>query len=126
MPSDPRRIDQVYRDIQRLRDDCYSAFFRPHARREGAFVVGDRSWQELPEPTKLIVLEQMIDWSGISARVQARMLLAEIDPAGLADEQRSRLIAAAGEPDDERDLDRRLAEYWRGSKRAGRGKEKDK
>jgi len=100
-PSDPQRMDQVYRDIHRVRTDYYSWFLPSHDRREGPFLVADRPWQDVPEPSKLIILQDTIDWSGISSKVQARILLAEIDPAKLADAQRHRLITMAGlkEPD---------------------------
>jgi hypothetical protein len=66
----------------------------------GNYRIVDRPWQELPEPSKLAILQDAVDWSGVSNRDQATILLSEIDPGKITDAQRARLIdtAAAESP----------------------------
>jgi hypothetical protein len=97
---DPKRIEQLYRDIHRLRTEYYTRHVRASGQEEAPTLTIDVPWQELPEPGKLLLLQNAIDWSGIGSRVQGRILLSELDPGKLSDAQRQHLMAMAKvEPD---------------------------
>ncbi len=49
----------------------------------------------MPEPSKLAILQDAVDWTGISNRDQAHILLSAIDPGQITDAQRNRLIDLA-------------------------------
>jgi hypothetical protein len=131
MASDSKRIDQVYRDIERIRNDFYSRVVRPQDGREGPYIIIDRPWREVPEGSKLAILLDAVDWSGVTNRDRAHILLAEIDPGKISDAQRNRLIdmAAAkepGEPAGRQAFERMLEERWQACRFAVEGKGKDK
>lgn len=131
MPSDVKRIDQVYRDIQRIRTDYYSRVVRSHDGREGPYLIIDRPWQDVPEASKLAILLDAVDWRGITNRDRAHILLAEIDPGKISDGQRNRLIdmAVGKEPREltgEQAFDRMLAERWQAGSFAIKPPEKDR
>lgn len=91
MLSDQKRLDQVFRHIQRIKMSDYPAIVG----NAEAYRIVDRPWQELAEPAKLAILQDAVDWSGITNRDQATILLSEIDPGKITDAQRTRLIDAA-------------------------------
>jgi hypothetical protein len=92
MPSDERRVHQAYRHIQRIKAGDYPVIVG----RDDRYRVEDRPWKDMPEASKLAILQDAVDWSGITNRDQAHILLAEIDPGRITDAQRNRLIDAAG------------------------------
>jgi hypothetical protein len=91
MPSDRDRLRQVFRHIERIKDGSYPATVG----RDGDYQIVERPWAELPERSKLAVLQDAVDWSGISNRDQAHILLGEVDPGKISDVQRNRLIDEA-------------------------------
>jgi hypothetical protein len=61
----------------------------------GDYRIVERPWQEIPETSKLAILKDAVDWSGITNRDQAHVLLSEIDPGKIPDAERNRLIDMA-------------------------------
>jgi len=95
MASDLKRLDEVYRHIRLIRSGEYPVIQGNAAGPGGGYRIVDRPFQDLPEPNKLSILQDAVDWSGITNRDQAHILLAEIDPGLITDAQRRRLIEAA-------------------------------
>jgi hypothetical protein len=54
-----------------------------------------RPWADVPEPAKLSMLQDLIDWQGISNRDMAHLLLGELDVGKLSAGQRDMLIRLA-------------------------------
>lgn len=92
MPSDERRVSLAYRHIQRIKAGDYPVIVG----RDDRYRVEDRPWKDMPEASKLAILQDAVDWSGITNRDRAHILLAEIDPGKITDAQRNRLIDTAG------------------------------
>ena len=63
--------------------------------RDNQYRIEERPWQEVRETSKLAILQNAVDWSGITNRDKAHILLAEIDPGKITDDQRNRLIDMA-------------------------------
>jgi len=95
MASDQKRLNQVFRHIQRIKTSDYPVIVGNSIEGSGNYRIVDRPWQELPEPSKLAILQDAVDWSGVTNRDQATILLSEIDPGKITDAQRSRLIDTA-------------------------------
>lgn len=54
-----------------------------------------RPWADVPEPAKLSMLQDLVDWRGISNREMAHLLLGELDVGKLSAGQRDLLIRLA-------------------------------
>lgn len=93
MASDPKQLKQVYQHIQRIKASDYAVIVGSH----DEYRIVERPFQELPEPSKLAILQDAVDWSGVTNRDQATILLSEIDPGKITDAQRSRLIETAAQ-----------------------------
>jgi len=93
MASEQKRLDQVCRHIARIKAGDYPAIVGRSE--ETSYRVVERPWKDLAEPSKLAILQDAVDWSGITNRDQAMILLSEIDPGKITDAQRTRLIDAA-------------------------------
>jgi hypothetical protein len=91
MPSDQDRLRQAFDHIQRIKSANYPAIVG----RDDDYQIADRPWSDMPERSKLAILQDAVDWSGITNRDQAHIILSEIDPGKLPDPQRNRLIDAA-------------------------------
>jgi hypothetical protein len=89
--SDQDRLQQVYRQIRQIKAAEYPAIVG----RDSQYQIVERPWQDMPEASKLAILQDAVDWSGITNRDQAHILLAEIDPGKITDSQRNRLIDMA-------------------------------
>ena len=94
MTSDPKRVEQALKHIRRIKADDYPVVLG-NSVEGGGYRIEERPWQDVPEPSKLAILQDAVDWSGISNQDQATILLSEIDPGNITAAQRSRLIAAA-------------------------------
>jgi hypothetical protein len=92
MPSDSKRLDAVYQHLRQIKAGDYPVI---QGSREGGYRIVERPWAALPEPSKLAVLQESVCWVGITNRDQAHILLSEIDPGKITDEQRRRLIDQA-------------------------------
>lgn len=91
MPSDQDRLRQVFDHIERIKSADYPAIVGL----DNDYRVAERPWRDMPERSKLAILQDAVDWSGITNRDQAHIILAEIDPGKIPDSQRNRLIDAA-------------------------------
>src|SRR5437899_252186 len=91
MPSDQKRLREVYQHIHQIKAGDYPAIVG----RDNQYRIVERPWQDMAEPSKLAILQDSVDWSGITNRDQAHILLAEIDPGKITDAQRNRLIDMA-------------------------------
>lgn len=105
MPSDPGRVHAVMWHIRRIKAGDYPAIVG----RDGLYRVVERPFAELAEPAKLAILQDAVDWSGVTNRDRAHVLLSEIDPGRITDAQRSRLIEMATAEDWAQKLDRQAA-----------------
>lgn len=91
MASDQKRLNEVFRHIERIKAGDYPAIVG----RDNDYRIVERPWHTLAEQSKLAILWDAVDWSGITNRDQAHILLAEIDPGKIADAQRNWLIDMA-------------------------------
>lgn len=91
MPSDQKRLHEVYQHIRRIKTGDYPAIVG----RDDQYRVVERPWQDLAEPSKLAVLQNAVNWSGVTNQDRAHILLAEIDLGKIPDAQRNRLIEMA-------------------------------
>jgi hypothetical protein len=101
MASDPKRVQQVMQHIRLITAGDY-----PQVQSDdpnGPFRIVERPWKEIPEPSKLAILQDAVDWTSISNRDRAHILLGQIDPGQISDAQRRQLIdmAAVKEPPQE-------------------------
>jgi hypothetical protein len=88
----PRHTDaDVHGCIRRIKSGDYAAIVG----RDNQYRIVERPWQDLAEPSKLAILQDAVNWSGITNRDRAHILLAEIDPGRIQDAQRNRLIDMA-------------------------------
>ena len=88
--SDPKRLDEVSRRITRIKDGSYPVVVG----RDDPLRITERPWEQVPEPSKLAILQDL-DWSGVTNRDRAHILLAEVDPGKISDAQRNTLIDMA-------------------------------
>ena len=95
MASDPQRLDQALKHIRRIKAGTYPAVMGNSADGIGGYRITERPWQDLAEPSKLAILQDAVNWEGISNRDQGHILLSEIDPGKITDAQRNRLIDMA-------------------------------
>jgi len=90
-----------------------------------------RPWADIPEPGKLALLQDLVDWQGISNRDMAHLLLGELDVGKLNAGQRDTLIRLA-EPEPVRrqgktslaDMKRAACDHSEGPKARDRGMER--
>jgi len=101
MASDPKRVHQVFQHIRLITAGDYPQVVSDDPK--GPFRIVDRPWKEVSEPSKLAILQDAVDWSGITNRDQAHILLSHIDPGQISDAQRKQLIdmAAVKEPQEQ-------------------------
>src|SRR3954451_16523622 len=91
MPSDEKRLQEAFRHIMRIKEGTYPAVIG----RDDKYRIEERPWQEMPERSKLAILQDAVDWSGVSNRDQGHLLLSEIDPGKISDAQCNQLIDMA-------------------------------
>lgn len=121
MASDPKRLKQVFQHIQRIKASDYAVIVGSHDEGSGGYRIVERPWKELPEPSKLAILIDAVDWSDITNRDQATILLSEVDPGRITDAQRTRLIDAAVDKPLYQEIVREAASRGGGSKDPDRG-----
>ncbi len=97
--SDPKRLNQVYQHIARIKCSDYPAIVGNTADGGDRYRIEERPFRQLAEPAKLAILQEAIDWSGITNRDQATILLSEIDPGKITAAERNRLIDMAAAKD---------------------------
>jgi hypothetical protein len=91
MRSNSVRLNQVMRHIGRIKASDYPAIVG----NAGDYRIVERPWREIPETSKLAIMKDAVDWSGITNRDQAHILLSEIDAGKIPDAERNRLIGMA-------------------------------
>jgi hypothetical protein len=91
MPSDARCLKQAYEHVRRIKAGDYPAIMGS----SGAYRIVERPWGEISETSKLAILADAVNWSGITNRDQAHILLSEIDARKIPDTERNRLIGMA-------------------------------
>lgn len=96
MPSDTKRLQEVFSHIRRIKEGTYPAV----SGQDSGYRIEERPWQDMPDRSKLAILQDAVDWEGITNRDQAHILLSEIDPGKISDTQRRTLIEAATREDD--------------------------
>ena len=85
------KLHEVMSHLRRIKAGDYPAIVGSG----GDYRIVERPWQEIPETSKLAILKDAVDWSGITNRDQAHVLLSEIDPGKIPDAERNRLIDMA-------------------------------
>jgi hypothetical protein len=118
MPSNSVRLNEVMGHIRRIKASDYPAIVGS----AGDYQIIERPWQEMPEASKLAILNDAVDWSGITNRDQAHILLLEIDLGKIPDAERNRLIDMA---QDKLSL-KELREVRDGSDTRERGQKRDR
>jgi hypothetical protein len=94
MTSDSKRVNEVMQHIRRIKAGNYPAVVG----RDGQYRIVERPFADLGEPAKLAILQDAVDWSGVSNRDRGSILLSVIDPGKITDAQRRQLIdMAAGD-----------------------------
>jgi hypothetical protein len=95
--SEPAALQRAFRDIAALQAASLGSW-RPHPEGYGFIEVPGRAgdWQHLTAGTKLELLKHWIDWSSISRRDRAALLLAQVDAREVQPPVLSRLTADAG------------------------------
>ncbi len=92
MASDEKSLKDAFQHILRIKEGTYPQVVGPR--------IEERPWAEVPERSKLAILQDAVNWEGVSNRDQAHILLSEIDPGQITDSQRNQLIEAAVGKDD--------------------------
>ncbi len=85
------KLHEVMSHLRRIKAGDYPAIVGSG----GDYRIVERPWQEIPEASKLAILKDAVDWSGITNRDQAHILLLEIDIGKIPDAERNRLIEMA-------------------------------
>jgi hypothetical protein len=85
------KLHEVMSHLRRIKAGDYPAIVGSG----GDYRIVERPWQEIPETSKLAILKDAVDWSGITNRDQAHILLSEIDIGKIPDAERNRLIDMA-------------------------------
>ncbi len=93
MPSDEKRLKEAFQHIMRIKEGTYPAVVG----QDKDYRIEERPWADMPERSKLAVLQDAVNWEGVTNRDQAHILLSEIDPGKISDAQRNQLIEAATE-----------------------------
>lgn len=96
MPSDDKRLKEAFDHILQIKAGTYPAVVG----QDRDYRIEERPWQDMPERSKLAILQDAVDWSGVTNRDQAHILLSEIDPGKISDAQRNRLIGMATNEED--------------------------
>lgn len=89
--SDPKRVKQALQHIQRIKAGDYPVVIGT----ADDYRIIDRPWKDLAEPSKLAILQDAVDWTGVTNQDQSMILLSQIDPGKITDAQRTRLIDMA-------------------------------
>jgi hypothetical protein len=89
--SDPKRIDEALRHVEQIKGGTYPVVVG----NPGRYQIDERPWADMPDRNKLAILRGAVDWTGITNRDQAHVLLSEIDPGKIGDKERNRLVDMA-------------------------------
>jgi hypothetical protein len=92
---DPERVREVRQQIRALKAAKHPVVRLVHPEGPHEHKVAFRAWAEVPESGKLSMLQDLVDWSGISNKSMASILLGELDVGKLSAGQRDLLIRLA-------------------------------
>ena len=93
--SDPDKLAEVRRQIRALKLAEHPVVRLVSPDWGSTHEVSWRPWAEIPEAGKLNMLQDLVDWQGISNRDMAHILLGELDVGKLSSGQRDLLIRLA-------------------------------
>lgn len=91
----PDRLAEVRRQIRALKAAEHPVVRLVYPEGPHEHKVAYRAWADVAEGGKLSMLQDLIDWSGISNRSMATILLGELDVGKLTSGQRDMLIRLA-------------------------------
>lgn len=60
MATDPQRLDQALQHIRRIKAGTYPVITGNSAE-GGDYRIGERTWQDVPEPSKLAIFQDAVD-----------------------------------------------------------------
>ena len=120
MASDPKCVKQALQHIQRIKAGDYPVVTGT----ADDYRIIDRPWKDLAEPSKLAILQDAVDWTGITNQDQSMILLSQIDPGKITDAQRTRLIDMAVGQDSYEAMLREAASYGGAEQNEERGIER--
>ncbi len=95
MESDPERLAEVRQQIRALKLAEHPVMRLVYPEGPVEHKIAWRSWADVAEASKLALLQDAVDWSGVSNRDMAHMLLGELDVGKLSAGQRDLLIRLA-------------------------------
>ena len=93
--SDPERLAEARGQIRALKIAEHPVVRLVFPEGPHEHKLAYRPWADVPEPAKLSMLQDLVDWSGISNREMAHILLGELDVGKLTTGQRDLLIRLA-------------------------------
>ena len=91
----PDRLAEVRRQIRALKVAEHPVVRLVYPEGPHQHTVAYRPWPDVPEPAKLSMLQDLVDWSGVSNKSMATILLGELDVGKLTTGQRDLLIRLA-------------------------------
>ena len=91
----PDRLAEVRRQIRALKAAEHPVVRLVYPEGPHEHKVAYRPWTDVPEPAKLALLQDLVNWQGISNRDMAHLLLGELDVGKLSAGQRDMLIRLA-------------------------------
>jgi hypothetical protein len=92
---DPERLAEVRRQIRALKAAEHPVVRLVFPEGPHEHKLAYRPWADVPEPAKLSMLQDLVDWSGVSNKSMATILLGELDVGKLTSGQRDLLIRLA-------------------------------
>ena len=97
MPAEthPDRLAEVRRQIRSLKLAEHPVVRLVHPEGPVEHKIAWRGWDAVPEAGKLALLQDAVDWSGVTNRDMAHLLLGELDVGKLSAAQRDLLIRLA-------------------------------
>src|SRR5271166_6283672 len=91
----PDRLAEVRRQIRALKVAEHPVVRLVYPEGPHEHKVAYRAWADVPEAGKLSMLQDLVDWSGMSNKAMATILLGELDVGKLTSGQRDMLIRLA-------------------------------
>jgi hypothetical protein len=93
--SDPERLAEVRKQIRAIKLAEHPVVRLVYPEGPVEHKIAGRRWADVPEAGKLALLQDAVDWSGVTNRDMATLLLSELDVGKLSAGQRDLLIRLA-------------------------------
>lgn len=93
--SDRKQLNKALAQIRALKAAEHPVVRLVHPEWPSPHMVAWRRWADVPEAGKLSMLQDLIDWQGVTNRDMAHILLGELDVGKLSSGQRDLLIRLA-------------------------------